>query len=110
LTGEKGVFSTLIAYVVKRGNAYELQIAEADGLGEQTVLKSFEPIISPAWSPDGKQLAYVSFEKKKPVIYVHTLATATRTIAANFKGSTSAPAWSPDGKTLAVTLSRDGGS
>jgi TolB protein len=110
LTGEKGVFSTLIAYVVKRGNAFELQIADADGMGEQTVLKSPEPIISPAWSPDGKQLAYVSFEKKKPVIYVHTLATATRTVAANFKGSNSAPAWSPDGKTLAVTLSREGGS
>jgi len=110
LTGEKGVFSTSIAYVVKRGSAYELQIADWDGLGEQPILKSPEPIISPAWSPDGKQLAYVSFEKKKPVIYVHTIATATRVVAANFKGSNSAPAWSPDGKTLAVTLSREGGS
>jgi TolB protein len=110
LTGEKGVFSTLIAFVVKRGNAYELQIADADGAGEQTILKSPEPIISPAWSPDGKHIAYVSFEKKKPVIYVHTLANASRVVAANFKGSNSAPAWSPDGKTLAVTLSREGGS
>ena len=110
LTGEKGVFSTLIAYVVKRGNAYELQIADADGLGDQTVLKSFEPIISPTWSPDGKRLAYVSFENKKPVVYVHSIADAKRTVAANFRGSNSAPAWSPDGSRLAVTLSREGGS
>ena len=110
LTGEKGVFSTLIAYVVKRGNAYELQIADADGLGDQTVLKSFEPIISPTWSPDGKRLAYVSFENRKPVVYVHSIADAKRTVAANFRGSNSAPAWSPDGSRLAVTLSREGGS
>jgi TolB protein len=110
LTGEKGVFSTLIAYVVKRGNGYELQIADADGLNEQTVLKSFEPIISPTWSPDGKRLAYVSFENRKPVVYVHSLLDAKRTVAANFKGSNSAPAWSPDGAKLAVTLSREGGS
>jgi len=110
LTGEKGVFSTLIAYVVKRGSAYELQIADADGLGDQTVLKSFEPIISPTWSPDGKRLAYVSFENRKPVVYVHSIADAKRTVAANFRGSNSAPAWSPDGSRLAVTLSREGGS
>ena len=110
LTGEKGVFSTLIAYVVKRGSAYELQIADADGLGDQTILKSNEPIISPAWSPDGKRIAYVSFENKKPVVYVHSIADAKRTIAANFRGSNSAPAWSPDGSRLAVTLSREGGS
>jgi TolB protein len=108
LTGEKGVFSTLISYVVKRGNAYELQIADADGVGEQTILKSNEPIISPAWSPDGKRIAYVSFENKKPVVYVHSIADAKRTVAANFRGSNSAPAWSPDGSRLAVTLSRDG--
>jgi TolB protein len=110
LTGEKGVFSTLIAYVVKRGSAYELQIADADGLGDQTILKSNEPIISPAWSPDGKRIAYVSFENKKPVVYVHSIAEGKRTVAANFRGSNSAPAWSPDGSRLAVTLSREGGS
>ncbi len=110
LTGEKGVFSTLIAYVVKRGSVYELNIADADGMAEQTVLKSFEPIISPAWSPDGRRLAYVSFENKKPVVYVHSLSDAKRIVAANFKGSNSAPAWSPDGSRLAVTLSREGGS
>jgi TolB protein len=110
LTGEKGVFSTRIAFVVKRGNRYELQIADADGAGEETALASHEPIISPAWSPDGRRLAYVSFENKKPVVYVHSLADGKRQVAANFKGSNSAPAWAPDGRQLAVSLSRDGGS
>lgn len=110
ITGERGVFSTRIAYVVKRGNRYELQIADADGAGEETALASFEPIISPAWSPDGRRLAYVSFENKKPVVYVHSLLDGKRHVAANFRGSNSAPAWSPDGKTLAVSLSREGGS
>ena len=110
LTGEKGVFSTRVAYVVKRGNRYELQIADADGAGEETALASFEPIISPAWSPDGRRIAYVSFEAKKPVVYVHSLLDGKRSVVANFKGSNSAPAWSPDGKLLAVTLSREGGS
>jgi TolB protein len=110
LTGEKGVFSTRVAYVVKRSNRYELQIADADGAGEETALASFEPIISPAWSPDGRRLAYVSFEAKKPVVYVHSLQDGKRNVVANFKGSNSAPAWAPDGKTLAVTLSREGGS
>jgi TolB protein len=110
LTGEKGVFSTRIAYVVKRGNRFELQIADADGAGEETALASFEPIISPTWSPDGRRIAYVSFENKKPVVYVHSLQDGKRHVVANFKGSNSAPAWSPDGARLAVALSRDGGS
>src|SRR5688572_16559442 len=110
LTGIRGVFSTRIAYVVKRGPRYELQIADADGAGEETALASLEPIISPVWSPDGRRLAYVSFEAKKPVVYVHSLIDGKRHVAANFKGSNSAPAWSPDGSRLAVSLSRDGGS
>ncbi len=110
LTGVRGVFSTRIAYVVKRGPRYELQIADEDGADEETALASFEPIISPTWSPDGKKLAYVSFETKKPVVYVHSLLDGKRHVVANFKGSNSAPAWSPDGKQLAVALSRDGGS
>ena len=110
LTGEKGVFSTRIAYVVKSGAQFRLQIADADGQGAATALTSNEPIISPVWSPDGSRLAYVSFEKKKPVIYVHSLASGQRQVVANFKGSNSAPAWSPDGRKLAVVLSKDGNS
>jgi len=110
LTGEKGVFSTRIAYVVKTRGQFLLQIADADGQGAATALTSTEPIISPAWSPDGSKLAYVSFEKKKPIIYVHSLATGQRYIVANQKGSNSAPAWAPDGRKLAVVLSKDGNS
>ncbi|WP_263769899.1 Tol-Pal system beta propeller repeat protein TolB [Propionivibrio soli] len=111
LTGEPGVFATRIAYVVKSGAArYELHIADADGQNAQAALTSREPIISPTWSPDGTRIAYVSFENKKPIVYVHTLATGQRVVVANFKGSNSAPAWSADGRKLAVVLSKDGGS
>lgn len=108
LTGQPGYFSTRIAYVVKSGPNYELQVADADGMNAATALRSREPIISPAWSPDGQRLAYVSFEQKKPIVYVHTLATGQRRVVANFKGSNSAPAWSPDGSQLAVVLTKDG--
>jgi TolB protein len=107
LTGEKGVFSTRIAYVVKRGERFELQIADADGANEQAMLVSNEPIISPAWSPDGKRLAYVSFQNKKPIVYVQDIEVPKQRIVANFKGSNSAPTWSPDGRRLAVALTRD---
>lgn len=111
LIGEPGVFATRIAYVVKGGSSrYELFIADADGQNEQVALRSREPIISPVWSPDGARLAYVSFENKKPVVYVHSLASGQRNVVANFKGSNSAPSWSPDGRRLAVVLSKDGGS
>ncbi|MCL2644244.1 MAG: Tol-Pal system beta propeller repeat protein TolB [Betaproteobacteria bacterium] len=107
LTGIPGYFATRIAYVVKTGQRYELHIADSDGMNPQPALRSHESIISPAWSPDGQQLAYVSFEAKKPVLYVHTLATGQRRVLANFKGSNSAPTWSPDGKRLAVVLTKD---
>jgi TolB protein len=110
LTGERGIFATRIAFVSKQGSRFRLNIADWDGENIQVALTSPEPIISPAWSPDGGRIAYVSFESRKPTIYVHSLGTGQRTVAANFKGSNSAPAWSPDGQTLAVTLTRDGGS
>lgn len=110
LTGDKGAFSTRIAYVTKSAQRYQLWVADADGENAQSALTSPEPIISPAWSPDGNQLAYVSFESRKPVVYVHNVGSGKRRLIANFKGSNSAPAWSPDGNTIAVTLSRDGGS
>ena len=111
LTGERGVFATRIAYVVQTSRtSWELHIADADGANSQAALRSREPIISPAWSPDGTRLAYVSFETGKPVVYVHTVLTGQRRAVANFRGSNSAPAWSPDGNTLAVTLTREGNS
>ncbi|MCC2633893.1 MAG: tolB [Ramlibacter sp.] len=110
LTGEKGVFSTRIAYVTKAGPRYNLWVADCDGENAQSALSSAESIISPAWAASGRQLAYVSFESRKPVVYVHDVASGGRRLIANFRGSNSAPAWSPDGRTLAVTLTRDGGS
>ena len=110
LTGDPGVFATRITYVMKRGKTFDLQVADADGYGPQTVLSSTEPLISPAWSPDGTRLAYVSFERKKPIVYVQSLVTGQRRVVANFPGSNSAPAWSPDGRRLAVVLTKDGSS
>ncbi|WP_081961042.1 Tol-Pal system beta propeller repeat protein TolB [Aquabacterium sp. NJ1] len=110
LTGDKGVFATRIAYVSKVGRQHTLVIADSDGEGTQAALTSAQPIISPAWSPDGRQLAYVSFEGGKAVVVVQDVSSGRRRVVAGFKGSNSAPAWSPDGRQLAVTLSRDGGS
>jgi TolB protein len=108
LTGDKGVFSTKITYVVKRAQRFELQVSDADGFNAQSVLASNEPIMSPAWSPDGSRLAYVSFDQKKPIVVVQNLAQGTTRIVANFRGNNSAPAWSPDSRFLLVALSKDG--
>ena len=110
LIGAPGIFSSHIAYVIKQGHYYRLQVADADGQNVQTILKSHEPLISPAWSPDGSKIAYVSFENQKPVVYVQSMTTGKRRILADFKGSNSAPAWSPDGTKVALVLSRDDGS
>jgi TolB protein len=108
LLGERGVFSTRLSYVIKDGKRYRLVISDADGQNIRNAMNSGEPIISPSWSPDGKKVAYVSFEDRKPVIYVHELATGRRISLSNQKGNNSAPAWSPDGKKLAISLSKDG--
>lgn len=110
LTGDRGVFSTKIAYITKAGRKFDLQVADADGYNAETVVSSNEPLMSPAWSPEGQRIAYVSFESRKPVVYVQHLTTGKRSIVASFRGSNSAPAWSPDGQKLAVTLSKEGGS
>ena len=104
LTGQSGLFASRIAYITKSGKRYALQVADADGYNPQTVVSSNEPIISPVWSPDGNKLAYVSFEKKKPIIFVQSLTSGSRTVLANYKGNNSAPAWSPDGSKLAIVL------
>ncbi len=103
LTGETGIFASRIAYINKSNGRYALRIADVDGANPLTMVSSKEPIISPSWSPDGSKIAYVSFEKKKPIIFVQSLA-GQRTVLANFKGNNSAPAWAPDGEKLAIVL------
>ena len=104
LTGQPGAFGSRIAYINKVGKRYTLQVADADGYNPQNVVSSNEPLISPSWSPDGTRMAYVSFEKKKPIVYVQSLRTGERQVLANYKGNNSAPAWSPDGSKLAIVL------
>jgi TolB protein len=110
LTGDVGVFATKICYVTKGDNRFELQVSDADGFNSDFILAHREPIISPQWSPDGTRIAYVSFERRKPIIFVHNLLDGTRTVLANFEGSNSAPAWAPDSKRLAIVLTKDGTS
>lgn len=112
ITGIRGAFSTRIAYVTSSGigdnTRYGLYIADADGRNSREILSSDEPVMSPAWSPDGKKLAYVSFETQRPAIYVQDLASGRRARLTSFEGLNSAPAWSPDGRKLAMALSKDG--
>jgi TolB protein len=113
LTGEPGAFNTRIAYVTKESaragaSVYKLQVADSDGFNAQTVVQTTEPLLSPAWSPDGRRLAYVSFEDKRSKVYIQTIADGKRELVAEHRGINSAPAWSPDGKRLALTLSREG--
>ncbi len=108
LTGIRGISGTRLAYVAKASKEYRLEVADSDGAGRQVALRSNEPIISPAWSPDGSRVAYVSFEAKKPVVYIQNLRTGERKVIANYKGNNSAPSWFPDGSRIAVALSRNG--
>jgi TolB protein len=110
LTGTRGIFSTRIAYVKENraGRDFVLAVADADGENEIVAAHGREPIISPSWSPDGGKVAYVSFEDRKPVIYMQDLVTGKRRVIANEKGSNSAPTWSPDGSKLAIALSKSG--
>ena len=110
MTGIPGIFATRIAYIQKQGAYYELRVADADGANPQTVLRSRAPLISPAFSPGGHRIAYVSFETNKPVVFAQDLRSGRRWVVANFKGSNSAPAWAPDGRHLAVTLTLNGNS
>ncbi len=113
LTGIRGAFSTRIIYVLARNLGmkdvkFNLEMADVDGARPRTLLASPEPILSPSWSPDGKRVAYVSFEGGKPSIIVQEIATGQRSKVSDFPGMNSAPAFSPDGKQLALVLSRDG--
>ena len=112
LTGVPGAFSTRIAYISALGTGadtkYQLYVADADGFNPQPVVGSPEPLLSPNWSPDGSQLAYVSFEKGNSAIYVQNVATGQRELVSSGKGINGAPAFSPDGRSLALTLSYSG--
>jgi len=112
ILGVRGAFWTRIAYVTASGTSphiqYALMVADSDGFNPQTVVRSAEPLLSPAWSPDGRRLAYVSFERGNSTIYVQELTTGAREVLASFRGINGAPAFSPDGRRLALTLSKSG--
>ncbi|MCA1772749.1 MAG: Tol-Pal system beta propeller repeat protein TolB [Halomonas sp.] len=112
ITDIRGAFSTRIAYVTAQGvgddTDYGLYVADADGRDSQQILTSDEPILSPAWSPDGGKLAYVSFENERPEIYIQEVNSGNRARITSFEGINGAPVWSPNGRRLAMSLSKDG--
>ncbi|MEO6264752.1 MAG: Tol-Pal system beta propeller repeat protein TolB [Luteimonas sp.] len=112
ILGVRGAFWTRIGYVtatgVGKGSRYALMVADADGYNPQTVVRSAEPLLSPAWSPDGRKLAYVSFERGNSSIYIQDISTGARELVASFRGINGAPNFSPDGRRLALTLSKSG--
>ena len=108
LTGIKGVFGTRVAYVTAKqqgnGRLYSLVIADQDGFNKHTIMESTDPIMSPAWSPDSRQLAYVSFENNRSSVWVQTLRTGNRFRVSSKPGINGAPSFSPDGRKLVITL------
>ena len=112
ITDIRGAFSTRIAYVTAQGLGDNMQfglyVADADGRNSKQVLTSDQPIMSPAWSPDGSKLAYVSFETERPAIYIQDVSSGQRVQATSFQGINGAPSWSPDGRRIAMSLSKDG--
>ena len=112
ILGVRGAFWTRIAYVTQSGSGanmqYALMVADSDGVNPQVIVKSREPLLSPAWSPDGRKLAYVSFERHNSSIYIQEMGTGAREVVASFKGINGAPAFSKDGSKLAMTLSKGG--
>ncbi len=113
ITGVRGAFDTHIAYITVTKNRkdkklYRLAIADSDGFDEQIVYESTQPLMSPSWAPDGKRLAYVSFFKGRPEIYIQNILTRETTKISGSKGINGAPSWSPDGRRMALTLSKDG--
>ena len=108
LTGIQGVFATQIAYVTAqqkgRGRLFTLVVSDSDGENEHTIMESMDPIMSPAWSPDSRRLAYVSFEGDRSTIFVQTLRTGNRIKVSDRQGINGAPAFSPDGRKLVLTL------
>ncbi|HAI94514.1 MAG TPA: Tol-Pal system protein TolB [Xanthomonadaceae bacterium] len=112
ITGVRGAFWTRIAYVTATGSGnnmhYALMVADSDGWNPQTIVRSAEPLLSPTWSPDGRKLAYVSFERGNSAIYVQDISTGARQLVSSFRGINGAPSFSPDGSKLALALSRSG--
>jgi TolB protein len=112
ITGVKGIFSTKLAYVLVQRNGaatrYVLEVSDQDGFNPRPLLNSPEPIMSPSWSPNGKQIAYVSFEGRKAGIYIQDVSTGSRRLLSEFPGINGAPSWSPDGRKLALVLSKNG--
>lgn len=113
LTGEPGAFATRIAYITVTQLApgslrYSLEVADSDGFDPRPVTQSSQPLMSPAWSPDASRLAYVSFENKRPKIFVQDLRSGSREKISSFEGINGAPAWSPDGTKMALVLSKAG--